>query len=88
MKIKQWVLDQYGEQAKQLSQWFQDRLPLQLNEQQQQQLLHQILSVCEKAHQNGYRRALDQQPKQTPLEDRALGCNDYRDDAIEPFGHY
>lgn len=26
--------------------------------------------------------------EEIPLEDRALGCNDYRDDNIEPFGHY
>jgi hypothetical protein len=26
--------------------------------------------------------------EEIPLEDRALGCNDYRDDAVEPFGHY
>lgn len=26
--------------------------------------------------------------EEIPLEDRALGCNDYRDGAVEPFGHY
>jgi hypothetical protein len=30
----------------------------------------------------------DDDDEEIPLEDRALGCNDYRDDAVEPFGHY
>jgi hypothetical protein len=33
-------------------------------------------------------RKHDYEGREIPLEDRALGCNDYRDDAIEPFGHY
>jgi len=77
-KIKRWVAELYQQPSQQILQKFEIVSGVQLAPEQKNELLNAVMLACERAHQNGYRNALDEQPEQMAIEDTELGCNDYR----------